>query len=95
MDKFSKSDLVNMVAEETGLTKKDVKRTVDTLFEKIGDIVAAGDSVTIQGFCRFFSKEAQARSFRKINSDEIVEVGVRSLPKAKFSKVFVDKVKGE
>lgn len=91
--KYSKSDLVNMVAEETGHTKKAVKEVVDTLFDKMGDIVSGGDSVTIQGFARFFTKEAQARQFRKIHSNEILEVGPRPLPKTKFSKQFVDRVK--
>lgn len=93
-NKYSKSDLVAMVADETGESKRNVKVIVDTLFEKMGELVSNGDSVTIQGFARFFTKEAKPRQFRKIHTDEVVQVGARELPKTKFSKKFVDQVKG-
>lgn len=92
--KYSKSDLIIQVAERTGMSKKDTKRVVDAIFDDISDIVATGGVVTIQGFARFFTKEAQPRQFRKIHSDEIVDVGTRDLPKTKFSKRFVERVKG-
>jgi DNA-binding protein HU-beta len=76
-NRFSKSDLIAMVVEETELSKKDVKVVVDSLFEKIEDTIADGGVVTIQGFGRFFVKEAKARSFKKIHSDEVIEVGER------------------
>jgi nucleoid DNA-binding protein len=90
----SKSDLIARAAEATGASRKVVKSVVDTIFNDISNIVAAGGTVTIQGFARFFSKTAQPRSFRKINSGDIVEVGERDLPKTKFSKKFVERIKG-
>lgn len=93
MAKLSKSDLITMVADETGQSKKDVKNVVDTLFVKIEAAIANGDAVTLQGFGRFYTREAKARVFRKINSTDIVNVGPRQLPKAKFSKKFIERVK--
>lgn len=93
-NKYSKSDIIMRVAEKTGNSKRNVKAIVDSTFNEIADIVADGGTVTIQGFARFFTKKAQPRSFRKINSGDIVEVGVRELPKTKFSKTLVNRVKG-
>jgi nucleoid DNA-binding protein len=92
-NKYSKSDLINVVTDKTGYAKKEVKNVVDTLFTEIADVVADGGVVTIQGFARFFTKEAQPRSFRKIHSDEIVQVGARQLPKTKFSRNLTNRVK--
>lgn len=92
-NKFSKSDIIQMVVDETGKPKKEVKEITDTVFDKISEVMTDGGVVTIQGFARFFVKEAQPRQFRKINTEEVVEVGRRNLPKAKFSKNFTNKVK--
>lgn len=91
--RYSKSDLVDMVSDETGQSKRSVKVVVDSLFDKMGDLVSEGNSVTIQGFARFFTKEAKPRQFRKIHTDEVIQVAARDLPKTKFSKKFVDRVK--
>ncbi len=93
--KYTKEDLVNSTAEKLELPKKLVKSVVNSVFEDISDIVVEGGTVTIQRFGRFFSKEAKPRSFRKIHSNEIVEVGARDLPKIKFSKKLISRVKGE
>ena len=93
--KISKSQIIAEIAEEQGKTKTAVKEAIDAFIDKIEDAVAAGDSVTIQGFGRLYSRPAQGRSFRKINSNEVINVGPRVLPKTKFSKKFIEKVKGE
>jgi len=93
MSKYSKADLVNLVSEEVGLSKRSVKEVVDSLFDTMSDIVSSGDSITIQGFARFYSKTAKERQFRKIHTDEIIRVDERQLPKAKFSKKLVERVK--
>jgi DNA-binding protein HU-beta len=93
VNKVSKSDLIDYLAESTGLSKKATKTVVDRLFDKIETTLVAGDAVTIQGFGRLFTREAKGRSFKKINSDEVINVDARSLPKIKFSKKFVERVK--
>ena len=91
--RLTKTDLIAMVAEENGDNKKNVKKNIDSFFEKMISAIARGDIVTLQNLGRFFSKEAKPRSFRKINSDETIEVGFRDLPKVKFSKKFTSRVK--
>lgn len=93
MTKISKSDLINGVAEKTGQSKKVTKGVVDMLFNDIQDAIVNGDVVTIQGFGRFYTRQAQGRFFKKINSTDIINVGPRSLPKTKFSKKLVERVK--
>ena len=95
--KYSKSDLIALLIQKESLatlTKKEVKTVVDELFSSIEGIVVDGGAVTIQGLGRFFTREAKAKSFKKITTGEIVAVGERTLPKMKFSKSLVNKVKG-
>lgn len=92
-DKLSTSELIAKVAEATGVSKKVAKQVIDTTFDTIGTTVADGGSVTVQGFARFFTKEAAPRDFKKIGTDEVVSVGARTLPKAKFSKNLVESTK--
>jgi len=95
--KLSKSDLINtLTADEelSGLTKKEIKMVVDKVFLILGAVIVAGGVATIQGFGRLFTRVAKAKSFKKIISGEIVEVGERNLPKMKFSKSLVNRVKG-
>lgn len=93
MSKISKSDIISSVAEESNLPKKVVKTVVDSTFQKISELMADGETITIQGFARFYLKEAQPRTFKKINSDETIEVGARQLPKARFSKAMIRDMK--
>ena len=93
LNKFSKSDLINIIAENLGFTKKDVRAVVNTLFDTISDIIVEGNVITIQKFGRFFVRDAKPRSFKKVNTQEIIEVGERKLPKMRFSKELVSRVK--
>ena len=54
---MKKSELVTLVAEKTGFSKKDTEKTIDTVFTAIADIMAAGDKLQISGFGTFETKE--------------------------------------
>lgn len=59
---MKKSELVTLVAEKTGFSKKDTEKTIDTVFTAIADIMAAGDKLQISGFGTFETKERAART---------------------------------
>ena len=50
---MKKSELVTLVAEKTGFSKKDTEKTIDTVFTAIADIMAAGDKLQISSFGTF------------------------------------------
>ena len=62
---MKKSELVTLVAEKTGFSKKDTEKTIDTVFTAIADIMAAGDKLQISGFGTFETKERAARTGHK------------------------------
>ena len=56
---MKKSELVTLVAEKTGFSKKDTEKTIDTVFTAIADIMAAGDSCRSAASARLRPRSAQ------------------------------------
>lgn len=51
---MNKTELIDQIAERTGIAKKDVGAVIDGLFVEVSQVVARGnDKVTIPGFVSF------------------------------------------
>ena len=62
---MNREQLVNNVAERTGLSKKNARDAVDAVLDSIGGALAGGTKVSILGFGSFetvSSKERQGRN---------------------------------
>lgn len=57
---MTKAELITAVAT-TGLTKKDAKTAIDTVFATMSDSLAKGDTVSVLGFGTFSVKERAER----------------------------------
>jgi len=59
---MNKTELIDQVANRTGVSKKDVGAVLDGLFIEVSHVVAEGkDKVTIPGFVSFEQVERKAR----------------------------------
>lgn len=59
---MNKTELIDQVAERTGVPKKDVGAVLDGLFIEVSHVVAKGsDKVTIPGFISFEQVDRKAR----------------------------------
>ena len=85
---MKKSELVTLVAEKTGFSKKD------TVFTAIADIMAAGDKLQISGFGTFETKERAARTGHNPRTGEEINIATATMPVFKPGKVLKDKVDG-
>ena len=54
---MTKADIVEDIAQKTGLTKKEVAETVDLFLEKIGNLLIEGRHLEIRGFGTFKVKD--------------------------------------
>ncbi len=61
MKKLNKRDLIELVAEEASLSKKDARDAVETTFELIEKALLEGTEVTITNFGVFTPKTREAR----------------------------------
>ncbi len=58
---MNKSELINAIAEKSGLSKVDSKKALDATLETIAEEVKAGGKVVLVGFGTFSVSERSAR----------------------------------
>jgi len=54
---MNKVNLIEVLQEETGLTKIKAKKVVDLFFDEMVKALANGDRVEIRGLCSFYVKK--------------------------------------
>ncbi len=73
-DKMNKTELVNVVADATGLKKKEADAAVSAVFTAIADALKNGDKVQCVGFGTFDVKERAAREGRNPATGEKITI---------------------
>ena len=74
---MSKTDLVNFIAEETGLTKADSSRALEAMMSGIVKGLKEDGKVTLTGFCTFTAKKKEAKTGRNPKTGEAVQIPAR------------------
>jgi len=82
---LTKGDIINIVAEGTGLTKLETGAVVDGFLATIGYALQTGDSVTIRGFGSFRTVHRNERISRNPKTGKIMHVPDRTAPVFKAS----------
>jgi len=88
-----KAELVNIIAEKTGVPKVDVLVTIETFFNEIKDTLSEGENVYIRGFGSFVIKKRARKIGRHIKKNIALEIPEHYIPSFKPAKIFVDQVK--
>ena len=83
---MTKADLVEQIAEATGLTKKDTAVVVDGFLEAVKQALSREQNIEIRGFGSFKVKSRKARKARNPRTGEAVHVPSRMVPTFKPSK---------
>ena len=91
---MNKTDLVNVVADATEKTKKEVDAIVSATFEAIANALKAGDKVQLIGFGTFEVKSAAAREGRNPKTGEIIKIAASKKPSFSASKALKDEING-
>jgi len=89
---MNKTELVAVVAEKSGLTKKDAERVVSATFAAITSSLQKGDKVQVSGFGVFEIKEREARVGRNPRTKEEIQIPATRQPAFKASKTLKDAV---
>jgi len=85
---MTKADLVEKIAEKTGLTRTDVAVAVDGFLDTIKAAMEEGNNIEIRGFGTFKVKQRKARKARNPRTGEEVPVPDRRVPVFKPSNEF-------
>ena len=89
---MNRTELVAVVAEKTGLTKKDAERVVSVTVDTIIENLCKGEKVQISGFGVFEAKEREARVGRNPRTKESIQIPASRQPAFKASKTLKDAV---
>jgi nucleoid DNA-binding protein len=74
---MNKSQIVNMISDDTSVSKREVKRIVDRLFEIAEKALDNGEKVMISGFGVFSVSDVPERIGRNPRTGEKVKIAAR------------------
>jgi DNA-binding protein HU-beta len=78
---MSKSEFVDKVAAEAGLSKKDAAAAVDAVLSTIENALKDGGEVTFTGFGKFHVASRGAREGRNPRTGESMQIAATKVPR--------------
>ena len=78
---MSKSEFVDKVAAESGLSKKDAGAAVDAVLRTIEGELKSGGEVTFTGFGKFHVAQRGAREGRNPRTGETMAIAATKVPR--------------
>ena len=90
---MTKAEIINRIAEETGLAKKDVAISVEAFMECIRESLASEkENVYLRGFGTFVVKRRAQKTARNISKNTTLVIEAHDFPAFKPSKSFIEKL---
>lgn len=89
---MTKTDLVNVVAAEAQLNKKQAEAAVNGVIAAITSALKDGDKVQLIGFGTFEVKTVAEREGRNPKTGETIKIAASKKPAFSASKVLKDEV---
>ena len=90
---MNKAELIAVVAEKTGFTKKDAEAAVNAVTASVQEALVNGDKVQLIGFGTFETRERKARKGRNPQAPgTVIEIPASKAPVFKAGKALKDAV---
>ena len=89
---MNKSELISLVAENSGLTRKDTERAINAALDAITASLVRGEKVQLSGFGVFETKDRESRIGRNPHTKEAIEIPATRVPSFKASKALKDTI---
>ncbi|ACL77377.1 HU family DNA-binding protein [Ruminiclostridium cellulolyticum] len=83
---MNKSELIDKMAEKSGLTKKDSDKALNAMLESVEEALTGGDKVQLIGFGSFEVKQRAARKGRNPQTMEEINIPESKAPVFKAGK---------
>jgi len=90
---MGKADLVDSVAEKTGMSKKDSAAALDACVEAVVASLKRGDKVQLTGFGVFEVRTRKARKGKNLQTGATIDIPASKVPAFKAGKALKDAVK--
>ncbi len=89
---MNKTDLIDAVAQQSGICKKDAERVINAAIDTISQALSDGDKVQLTGFGIFEVSDRKARVGRNPHTKETINIPATRVPTFKPSKALKDRV---
>ncbi len=89
---MNKAELVDAMAKETNLTKKDVESVLNSFINVVSGALENKDKVQLVGFGTFETRERAERTGRNPQSGEEITIPASVVPAFKAGKALKDRV---
>ena len=89
---MNKTDLIEAIAEETGLAKSQATKALDAALGAITKTLAGGGKVALVGFGAFTVSERKARTGRNPRTGEPLAIAARNVAKFKPGKALNEQI---
>lgn len=90
---MTKADIINDIAEKTGIEKVVVKASVEAFMNSVKDSMVNGDNVYLRGFGSFIVKKRAEKTGRNISKNTTIIIPAHYIPAFKPAKPFTEQVK--
>ena len=87
---MNKSELIEAIAQQAGLTKTDAGKAVDAFTAVVKDALKSGDSIALVGFGTFKVAERAARQGLNPRTKEAIKIPAARVPKFTAGKTLKD-----
>ncbi len=89
---MNKAELVDAMAKETNLTKKDVESVLNSFVNQVSGALTKKDKVQLVGFGTFETRNRSARTGRNPQTGEEIKIKASTVPAFKAGKALKEKV---
>lgn len=89
---MNKSQLIDAIASESGLSKVDAEKALNATTETIKNTIAKGDNIQLIGFGTFSISERSARTGRNPQTGKEIQIAAKKVVKFKAGKAFDEAV---
>lgn len=91
---MNKTELINVVAQNADLKKKDAEAAVSAVLAAISDALVGGDKIQIVGFGSFEVKARAAREGHNPHTGEKIKIAASKNVSFSASKTLKDRLNG-
>ncbi len=91
---MNKQELIAAVANDSGLTKVEAEKALNSVTANITSALKKSDKVTLVGFGTFSTSDRAARTGRNPRTGETIHIAATTVPKFKAGKELKTAIKG-
>ena len=92
---LTKANLIQALAEKSGLPKNNASAVVETVLETIKHTLESGEDVMISGFVKFTVQEKKKRKGRNPATGNDLMLDARRVVRFKCSNLLRDRINGK